>query len=137
MKKTRTILLLLLICALIPGCAGMSDQSQTKAEATGIGAVAGGLLGLVIGGDAGGAAIGALAGAGIGFLVGNEVAKRKKAYASNEDFLDAEIAGTKEFNATTLAYNKKMAKDIKALERNQKTYGPNMTRARSKRVPLP
>ena len=98
----------------------MSDQNQTKAEATGIGAAAGGLLGLLIGGDAGGAAIGALAGAGIGFLVGNEVAKRKQAYANTEDFLNAEIATTQEFNATAQAYNLKMAKDITALEKESK-----------------
>lgn len=120
MKITRTTLLALLICALVPGCAGMSDQNRTKTEGTAVGAVAGGLLGLVIGGEKG-AAIGALAGAGAGFLAGNEIAKRKKAYASNEDFLNAEIAGTQEFNATTLAYNRKLSKDIASLEKESKT----------------
>ena len=59
------------------------------------------------------------AGAGIGFLVGNAGCQAKKGLRApvDEDFLDAEIAGTKEFNATTLAYNKKMAKDIKAIEK--------------------
>lgn len=119
MKIMKTVFLLLLIGVFIPGCAGMSDQNRTKAEGTTVGAVAGGLLGLVIGGEKG-AAIGALAGAGVGFLAGNEIAKRKKAYASNEDFLNAEIAGTQEFNSTTLAYNKKMTKDIAVLQKESK-----------------
>jgi hypothetical protein len=115
MKTLRATIFVLLICALIPGCAGMSDEGRTKAEGTALGAVAGGLLGLVIGGEEG-AAIGAVAGAGLGFLAGNEVAKRKKAYANTEDFLDAEIAGTQEFNKTAIAYNTKMSKEIASLE---------------------
>lgn len=115
MKTMRSIILLLFICALIPGCAGMSDQGRTKAEGTAIGAVAGGLLGLVIGGEKG-AAIGAAAGAGLGFLAGNEVAKRKKAYANTEDFLDAEIASTQEFNHTAIAYNNKLSTEISSLQ---------------------
>ncbi|SHO51353.1 YMGG-like glycine zipper-containing protein [Desulfopila aestuarii] len=116
MKTMRMVVLVLLICSLIPGCAGMSDQGRTKAEGTAIGAVAGGLLGLVIGGEKG-AAIGAAAGAGLGFLVGNEVAKRKQAYANTEDFLDAEIASTQEFNKTAIAYNKQLTKEIASLEK--------------------
>jgi hypothetical protein len=135
MKIKRTIVLMLLICTLIPGCAGMSDQSRTKAEGTTVGAVAGGLLGLVIGGEQG-AAIGALAGAGVGFLVGNEVAKRKKAYASNEDFLNGEIASTKEFNTTALAYNQKMAKDIRALERESKNLRAKYNKGKVKKSSL-
>lgn len=135
MKTTRTLLLMLLICALLPGCAGMSDQSRTKAEGTTIGAVAGGLLGLMIGGEEG-AAIGALAGAGVGFLVGNEVAKRKQAYANNEDFLNAEIASTQEFNATTLAYNRKLSKDIKALEKESKSLRAKYDKGKVKKSSL-
>jgi len=135
MKTTRTIILLVLVCALIPGCAGMSDQNRTKAEGTAIGAVAGGLLGLVIGGEEG-AAIGALAGAGVGFLVGNEVAKRKKAYASDEDFLNAEIASTQEFNSTTLAYNQKMANDIAALEKESKSLRSKYDKGKVKKSSL-
>lgn len=135
MKVKKTILLMLLICTLIPGCAGMSDQSRTKAEGTTVGAVAGGLLGLVIGGEKG-AAIGALAGAGVGFLVGNEVAKRKKAYASNEDFLNAEIASTEEFNATAMAYNQKMARDITALEKESKNLRAKYDKGKAKKSSL-
>ncbi len=121
MKKiVRALVVVLLVCVLLPGCATMSDQNRTKAEGTGVGAVLGGLLGYAVGGGRG-AAIGAAAGAGLGFLVGNEIAKRKQAYASTEDFLDAEIASTQEFNKTATAYNAKLSKDVTALEKESKS----------------
>jgi hypothetical protein len=121
MKKiAKVLVVVLLVFALLPGCATMSDQNRTKAEGTGVGAVVGGLLGLAIGGGRG-AAIGAAAGAGLGFLVGNEIAKRKQAYASTEDFLNAEIANTQEFNKTAIAYNAKLSKDVTTLEKQSKT----------------
>ena len=91
MKVMNSMVAVLVICAVLSGCAGMSDQTRTRTEGTAVGAVIGGLVGLAIG-DGEGAAIGALAGAGIGYLAGNEIAKRKKNYASTEKFLDAEIA---------------------------------------------
>lgn len=120
MKIMKAIVILVVICALVPGCATTSDQTRTKAEGTAVGAVLGGLLGYAVGGGRG-AAIGAVAGAGVGFLVGNEVAKRKQAYASSEEFLDAEIATTQEYNRTTLAYNQKMSQDIAVLEKESTT----------------
>jgi uncharacterized protein YcfJ len=121
MKKiVKVLVVVLLVCALLPGCATMSDQNRTKAEGTGVGAVVGGLLGFAIGGGRG-AAIGAAAGAGLGFLVGNEIAKRKQAYANTEDFLDAEIANTQEFNKTAIAYNAKLSTDVTTLEKQSKT----------------
>jgi len=120
MRIMKAIVILAVICALLPGCATTSDQNRTKAEGTAVGAVLGGLLGYAVGGGRG-AAIGAVAGAGVGFLVGNEVAKRKQAYANTEEFLDAEIAGTQEYNRTALAYNQKLSKDIAALEKESTT----------------
>jgi hypothetical protein len=120
MKTISKIMIVLLTCTLLSGCATMSDQSRTRAEGSAAGAVLGGLLGLAVG-DGKGAAIGALAGAGVGFLVGNEVAKRKQAYASTEEFLNAEIATTQEYNTTTAAYNRKVAGEIKALDKESAT----------------
>jgi len=116
MKFFKAVVAALVICAWLAGCANMSDQSRTKAEGAAVGAVVGGLVGLAIGKEKG-AAIGALAGAGLGFLVGNEIAKRKKNYASTEEFLDAEIANVQEYNATAVAYNNKLSKEIAALEK--------------------
>lgn len=119
MRLMKGIVIIVLVLALLPGCATMSDQNRTKAEGTGVGAVVGGLLGYAIGGGRG-AAIGAALGAGAGFLVGNEIAKRKQAYANNEDFLDAEISNTQEYNKTALAYNAKLSKDVAALDKESK-----------------
>lgn len=119
MRLMKGIVIIVLVLALLPGCATMSDQTRTKAEGTGVGAVVGGLLGYAIGGGRG-AAIGAALGAGAGFLVGNEIAKRKQAYANNEDFLDAEISNTQEYNKTALAYNAKLSKDVAALDKESK-----------------
>lgn len=119
MRLMKGIVIIVLVLALLPGCATMSDQTRTKAEGTGVGAVVGGLLGYAIGGGRG-AAIGAALGAGAGFLVGNEIAKRKQAYANNEDFLDAEISNTQEYNKTAIAYNAKLSKDVAALDKESK-----------------
>lgn len=116
MKSLKLTVTALLVGGLATGCANMDDQSRTKAEGAGVGALIGGVLGYAIGGDRG-ALIGAAAGAGVGYAVGNEVANRKKEYANTEDFLDGEIARTHEFNATAVAYNQKLGKDIVALEK--------------------
>lgn len=116
MKILKTIVVIAVICALLPGCATMSDQNRTRAEGAGVGAIVGGLLGYAVGGGRG-AAIGAAVGAGAGFLVGNEIAKRKQAYANTEDFLDAEITNTQEYNRTALAYNQKLSQEIAVLEK--------------------
>ncbi len=110
----------LLVTSLLSGCATTNDQDRTKAEGAGLGALIGGLLGYAIDRESG-ALIGAAVGAGAGYMVGNEVAKRKREYANSEDFLDAEIARTQEFNSTAVAYNKKLNQDIKALEKESKT----------------
>ncbi|MCB5285894.1 MAG: hypothetical protein LHW45_09960 [Candidatus Cloacimonetes bacterium] len=121
MKKiVKMLFVMLIICTLLPGCTTMSDQNRTKAEGAGAGAVLGGLIGYAVGGGRG-SAIGAAAGAGLGFFVGNEIAKRKQAYASSEEFLDAEIASTQEFNNTTMAYNEKLSRDIATLEEESKS----------------
>ena len=121
MKKiAKTLFVVLIVCTLLPGCATMSDQDRTKAEGAGAGAVLGGLIGYAVGGGRG-SAIGAAAGAGLGFLVGNEIAKRKQAYASSEEFLDAEITTTQEFNNTTMAYNEKLSRDVAMLEEESKS----------------
>jgi uncharacterized protein YcfJ len=119
MHSAKKLVVMLVMVALVSGCATMSDQTRTKAEGAGVGAVVGGLLGYAIGGGRG-AAVGAALGAGAGFLVGNEIAKRKQAYASTEDFLDGEIASTQEYNRTLVAYNSKLSSEIAALEKESK-----------------
>ncbi|MBK1655433.1 glycine zipper domain-containing protein [Allochromatium vinosum] len=118
-SSTR-ILPWLLSAALVTGCANIQDdQQRTQAEGAAAGAVLGALVGYAIDRERG-AAIGALIGGGAGFVVGNEIAKRKKAYANTEDFLNAQIARVAEFNRTTLAYNDKLHREIASLDRESK-----------------
>ncbi|WP_029134329.1 glycine zipper domain-containing protein [Sedimenticola selenatireducens] len=92
-----------------------SDSQRTKTEGAVFGALLGGLIGLAAG-DEKGAVIGAAVGAGAGYLIGNEIAKRKEAYATNEDFLDAETARTAEFNQTAKAQHQRLRTEIAALD---------------------
>jgi uncharacterized protein YcfJ len=103
------------------GDATSADADTTRAQGAGVGALVGGLLGYAITGDAKGALIGAAVGGGTGYIVGNEVAKRKQKYASEEDFLDAEIASAREYNATARSYNRQLRNDIAQLEKQTKS----------------
>ena len=114
--KTRTWLVVFMAAVLLAAGCATSDQNRTKAEGAGIGAAIGGLAGYLIG-DEKGALIGAAAGAGVGFLAGREIAKRKAEYASREDFLDAEITRTAEYNDTIRAYNQQNELELAALEK--------------------
>ncbi len=80
----------------------------------GIGAVVGAIIGNQSGNAAEGAAIGAALGAGTGLVVGNIAADRRKSFATQEEFLDAEIA------AAERAVDKKSA-EIAKLETDLET----------------
>jgi chromosome segregation ATPase len=95
----------------------MSDSTLTKAQATGLGAAVGAVVGALLG-DESGALIGAAAGAGAGFLVGNEIAKRKQRFASEEEFLNAEIQSAAEYNRTAAQYNADLREQITALDQS-------------------
>ena len=124
---TGKVVPIILVGGLFGGCvsnqpmndaadSGQSDADRTKTEGAVFGAVLGGLIGLATG-DRKGAVIGAALGAGAGYLVGNEIAQRKQAYATDEAFLDAEIARTAEFNETARAYNQRLHKEIAEIEK--------------------
>lgn len=119
MKSAKTTVIAVLVGSLSFGCANMDDTSRTQAEGAGMGVLLGALIGAAVG-DEKGALIGAAVGGGLGYMVGNEVAKRKQAYATTEEFLDAEIARTEEFNATAVAYNNRLNTEIASLERESR-----------------
>ena len=95
------------------------DQARTKTEGVALGALLGAVLGAAVGDDdrAVGALIGATVGAGAGYLVGQEIAKRKKKYATEEEFLDSEIASAREFNLTAATYNASLEQDIARMDK--------------------
>ena len=79
------------LTTVLTSCAqmGFDDQSSTQMEGSLFGAGLGAALGGLINGRDG-ALWGAAAGAGVGFLVGNEVAKRKESYSSQEALISGE-----------------------------------------------
>lgn len=119
----------------LSGCATMSDDDQTKAQGTAVGAIGGAILGgglgilaalasggssdqimagAIIGGVAGG-----MAGGVAGYQYGMAVAQRKAYYRESEDFYLAEIA---EMEANTLALqsaNQQLVREVNALEKRK------------------
>jgi len=93
----------LLVCAtLLFGClVTTDDSSRTKAEGTALGAVIGALAGAAIADEdekEKGALIGAIIGGGGGYLIGAEIAKRKRQYKTTEDFYDGQIQVANEYS---------------------------------------
>lgn len=101
-----------------------SDQTRTRQQGVLAGALIGGLLGAVTGNSndrARNTLIGAAVGGGLGYVAGNEIAKRKARYASDEAFLDAEIASTRSINDSLIDYNSRLRGEIAALDNTSRS----------------
>jgi len=119
MNKTKTLALAVTATMALGGCASnepMDDQTRTKVEGSAIGALVGAAIGAAVNGRDG-TLVGAAIGGGAGYLIGNEIAKRKAKYASEEDFLDGEIQYVAEYNRNAANYNAKLAAEVKRLEK--------------------
>jgi len=66
MRRIASIIGALLVCALLSGCAGMSQRQQNAATGAAIGGVAGAVL-------TGGSSVGTVGGAAIGGIIGHGV----------------------------------------------------------------
>lgn len=122
----KSLLIAAALAALLPGCATnpdgtMSDRQQTVAEGATVGAVLGALLGAAVSDNkASGALIGAAAGGLIGAGIGSSVADRKAQYATEEDFLVAEIRRNQEFIQEAAAQNRQLYQEIAQLDRESR-----------------
>lgn len=109
-----------LILCMASGCATMSDEQTTTAQAAGMGAALGALAGGIIGHQTGrgieGALIGSVFGAAAGGMYGQHVSQRKAAFASEEEYLDACIAQAAEVNRLAVAYNQGLREEVAALD---------------------
>ncbi|MCF8099566.1 MAG: hypothetical protein K9K65_17130 [Desulfarculaceae bacterium] len=103
----RKLMLMILIAVMALSGACATKGQETVATGAGVGAVVGGVLGYLVGGRTG-----AALGAGAGALVGNEVDHEQKKYASQEQWLDAEITQTNNLNQRAMAHNKAMEKKL-------------------------
>lgn len=107
----RKVMLVMLIAVMALSGACATKNQETVATGAGVGAVVGGVIGYLVGGRSG-AAIGAALGAGAGALVGNEVDNEQKKYATQEQWLDSQIAQTENLNQRALAHNQAMEKKL-------------------------
>jgi len=112
--------------ALLSGCVMVGDtqtaeedQTQTKVQGTAFGALLGAGLGYAVGGKEG-AAWGAALGAGAGFLLGNEVAKRKSEYTSQEQAIAEETTWNAQFAQQVHDSNQQLSTDIRAYDQEIK-----------------
>ncbi len=105
---------------LLAGVTGCTDQTRTRAEGAGAGALLGAGLGALIGSASGNAGRGALIGAGVGSLAGlaygDHVARKKARYASEEQWLDACIAQAIQVNNSVRSYNNSLENRIASLD---------------------
>ncbi|MFQ5913552.1 MAG: YMGG-like glycine zipper-containing protein [Nitrospinota bacterium] len=119
MSALKVVAPILVVALILTGCATkegkVSDKTKTRVGGTAAGAVLGGVLGAVLGGKKG-AIIGAAIGAGAGYLVGNEIARRKGRYATEEAFLDSEIKTAAQFNQTASKYNGQLKTQLVELD---------------------
>lgn len=79
MKRIVIIFIMLAFVFTFVGCAGMSRTQQTTLSGAGIGAVGGGVLGALVGGNPlVGAAIGAGVGGAAGYVVGESGGRHRR-----------------------------------------------------------
>jgi uncharacterized protein YcfJ len=107
--------------ALLASCTNIKDdQTRTRAEGAGAGALLGAGIGAIIGNQSGRAWEGALIGGAVGGLgglaVGDHVARKKAAYKSQEAWLNACIAQAEKTNAHARSYNASLSGKISNLE---------------------
>lgn len=107
--------------AMFASCTNIKDdQTRTRAEGAGAGALLGGGIGAIIGHQSGhaweGALIGAAAGSLGGLAVGDHVARKKQAYKNQEAWLNACIAQAEKTNSHARSYNASLSNKIANLE---------------------
>jgi hypothetical protein len=121
----KSLFIVLLTGSMLSGCAttdgSMSDQQATAAQGAAFGAILGGLLGAAVSDNrATGALVGAAGGGLIGYGIGSSIAERKAQYASEEDFLIAEIQRNQEFAREAAAQNRQIGQEIAQLDRESR-----------------
>lgn len=128
LRKAMVPVLALGILSANTSCSSMSDGTTTQVQGTALGtlggAAVGALAGLAIGGNTKsvitGLAVGAAAGAVAGFVWGNSVVKQKKAYATTEQYVQANNAQLSNRINQTRQYNQKLSKQVASLKAQNK-----------------
>jgi len=110
MKKIASMIILI---PWLVACSTTTD-SGVAMQGAGIGAILGGVVGALACGNnrAKCAAIGAGIGAVVGGAAGYEINRRRQQYASDEDFYNAQIASTTQYNQQLSLYNQQLRKSL-------------------------
>lgn len=109
-------------------CSSMSDETQTRTQGTTagvlIGAGLGALAGLAIGGNTEsvltGLSVGAAAGAAAGFVWGDSIVKQKRAYATTEQYVNANNQQLANRINQTKQYNQQLRNQVNSLNAQNK-----------------
>ncbi len=122
---------------LLSGCfATGGDSTRTQAEGAGFGALLGAGIGAALGGDAKSTAIGAAIGGLGGFVLGNEIAKRKQKYKTQEDLIAGESAHLATVLRDTQAVNKSLSADIKSYRRDINSLNAKLKQGKTQQARL-
>ncbi len=92
------------------------DQKRTQAEATLLGAVMGGLIGVLSTGDVKGALIGSIAGGLGGYVTGVQLSQLKQKRIAREASLDEHVRHVEEVTMLARQYNDQLGREIAQLE---------------------
>jgi hypothetical protein len=116
MKRTVA---LVIIVALLAGCATTEQQTRTEGTAAGagIGALIGAGIGALAGGGKGaaiGAGVGAVVGGVAGYSYANSIVKRRQLLQGKENDLDARISYAQAVNKDTQDYNARLEQQVAA-----------------------
>jgi predicted RNase H-like nuclease (RuvC/YqgF family) len=120
-KKAREVVALLVVAALLPGCANdQNGQVPMTTQAAGEGAVVGGVagalackLGRLTPAQCAAAVVGlAVVGAGVGYSLADHIQERRKQLVGHENDLNARLAYVRGLNADTEAYNAQLKTNI-------------------------
>lgn len=138
----RSLAIIVFLSIFLSGCFATGggtqgdDSTRTKAEGAGIGALLGAGIGAALGGDAKSAAIGAAIGGLGGFVLGNEIAKRKQKYKTQEDLIAGESQHIANVLRETRATNKALSSDIKNYRRQVNSLNAKLKQGKTQKARL-
>ena len=124
----------LVSCASTGGAGAPSKTQAFALQGCGAGAVAGGLLGLISGGDK--VLKGAALGCGLGAIIGYSIGKRTQKYVDAEQAMDAEIARNQQNTRELKSYNGKLAQGIRTYQNKINTIRAAKIDASAKQIQL-
>jgi len=129
----------IIVATLVSSCATTGGAGAPKTQAfafqgCGAGAVAGGLIGLLSGGD--NTLKGAALGCGVGAIIGYSIAKRTEKYIDANRAMDAEISRNQKNTKDLKSYNARLSQGIRSYQQQIQAIKQAKLNASQKQVRL-